>query len=165
MSSSRLLWNSSFKSMLFRAAKHKWLCIYLLHFRHPVYKRWIEHLWGSSSENLQIIIESMFLHFYQNLRLQQTEDLMEPRNKKRELITTIYSFLGTNRSVSLTQASRQRNKRSWAVSAPFAHICPCSALFLLKEREGSRGRQCPWVLKTNIKGDLGDPFYLFPSHI
>jgi len=59
---------------------------------------------------------------------------MEPRNKKRELITTIYSFLGTNRSVSLTQASRQRNKSSWAVSTPFAHICPCSALFLLRER-------------------------------
>ena len=62
---------------------------------------------------------------------------MEPRNKKRELITTIYSFLGTNRSVLLTQASRQRNKRGWAVSAPFAHICPCSALFLLRDR----GRQ------------------------
>lgn len=44
--------------------------VYIYCTMQPVYKSYIEHLWGFSSENLQIIIESMFLHFYQNLRLQ-----------------------------------------------------------------------------------------------
>lgn len=59
-----------FKACFSEQQKHKWLCVYLPHFMHLIYKSCIEHLWGFSSEKLQIIIESMFLHFYSNLRLQ-----------------------------------------------------------------------------------------------
>lgn len=141
------------------------LRVYLAHFMHPAYKSCIEHLWGFSSEKLQIIIESMFLHFYQNLGLQQADGLMKPRNEKRELVTVTYSFPSTNKSVPLTQALRQRNRRRPAVPEPFAHICPVPALFLHREQvRGGRRQAVPSSSEKWGKRECWSPFHLFPIH-
>lgn len=86
---------------------------------------------------------------------------MEPR-KKRELVTTTYSFPGTSKSVSLTQALRQRNKRTQAVPEPFAHICPCPCSFSAQSKRKEKwSRRCPRALQDGIKGNTGNLFIFF----
>lgn len=157
--------------MLFSTAKHTGLCVYLLHFTYLEYKSCIEHLWGFLSEKItdhnRKYVFAFFLKTSDSNRLRAWWSQEIKKKKKRELVTTTCSFPGTNKSVVLTQALRQRNKRNGTVPDPFAHIGPSSCSF--SPQRASEGRQrsrwCPWALKNGIKGNAGSSFHLFLSHI